>query len=67
MLRVADVEYIKRYELALKFNTGKKKFVDLQPHLAGEVFGELLNKTNVIQYALNLSWFTKVKVFIHCK
>lgn len=52
MLKVIDVDYIKGYELALTFNDGKKKIVDLQPHLTGEVFGELLDKKLFIQYAL---------------
>ena len=49
MLRVVDVDYIKGYELSLTFNDGKKKVVDLKPHLTGEVFGELLDKTKFIQ------------------
>ena len=52
MLRITDVDYIKGYELALTFNDGKKKIVNLQPHLTGEVFGELLDKNKFIQYAL---------------
>ena len=52
MLIVTDVEYIKEYELALTYNDGKKKVVNLQPHLTGEAFGELLDKNKFIQYAL---------------
>ena len=52
MLRVIDVDYIKEYKLALTSNDGKKKVVDLQPHLTGEVFGELMDKSKFVQYAL---------------
>ncbi len=52
MLRVIDVDYIKEYKLALTFNDGKKKVVDLQSHLTGEVFGELMDKSKFVQYAL---------------
>ena len=45
-------DYIKEYELSFTFNNGKKKIVNLQPHLTGEVFGELLDKKKFIQYAL---------------
>jgi len=49
---VIDVDYIKNYELSLTFNDGCRKLVDLEPHLKGEVFGELLDKHKFIQYAL---------------
>lgn len=52
MLRVVDVDYIKDYELLLKFSDGAVKRVDLQPFLTGEVFGELLDKDKFIQYGL---------------
>lgn len=52
MLRVIDVDYIKDYELLVTFNDGSKKMVDLKPYLIGEVFGELLDKNNFIQYGL---------------
>ncbi len=52
MLRVTDVDYIKDYELLVTFNNGNKKKVDLKPYLTGEVFGELLDKKNFIQYGL---------------
>lgn len=53
MLKVTDVEYIKDYELMLKFNDGCKKLVNLQPYLEGEVFGELQDKRKFIQFALS--------------
>ena len=52
MLRVTDVEYKGGYCLALTFNDGAHKQIDLQPYLTGEVFGELLDKQQFIQYAL---------------
>lgn len=52
MLKVIDVDYIKDYELLLTFSDGKRKKVDLQPYLTGEVFGELLDKSKFIQYGL---------------
>ncbi len=48
MLRITDVDYIKDYELLLKFSDGSKKKVDLRPYLTGEVFGELLDKSKFI-------------------
>ena len=52
MLRVTDVDYQGDYRLALTFNDGVHKQIDLQPYLTGEVFGELLDKQQFIQYAL---------------
>lgn len=52
MLRITDVDYIKDYELLLKFSNGSKKKVDLRPYLTGEVFGELLDKSKFIQFGL---------------
>lgn len=52
MLRVIDVDYIKDYELLLKFNDGALKKVDLRPYLTGDVFGELLDHDKFIQYGL---------------
>lgn len=52
MLRVIDVDYIKDYELLLKFNDGALKKVDLRPYLTGDVFGELLDLDKFIQYGL---------------
>lgn len=52
MLRVVDVDYIKDYELLLKFNDRAVKRVDLRPFLTGDVFGELLDKDKFIQYGL---------------
>lgn len=52
MLRVVDVDYIKDYELILKFSDGAVKKVDLRPYLTGDVFGELLNPDMFIQYGL---------------
>ncbi len=53
MLRVIDVDYIKDYELLLKFSDGAVKRVDLRPYLTGEVFGELAEREKFIQYGLN--------------
>ncbi len=55
MLRVIDVDYIKDYTLRLTFNDGVTKIVDLKPYLKGEVFGELLDKEQFIQFALTTS------------
>ncbi|MBR1809814.1 MAG: DUF2442 domain-containing protein [Paludibacteraceae bacterium] len=52
MLRVTDVDYQGDYRLALTFNDGVRKQIDLKPYLKGEVFGELLNHDQFIQYAL---------------
>lgn len=52
MLRVVDVDYIKDYELLLKFNDEAVKRVDLRPFLTGDVFGELLDRNKFIQYGL---------------
>ena len=52
MLRVTDVDYMGDYRLALTFNDGVSKRIDLKPYLTGEVFGELLDKRQFIQYAL---------------
>ena len=52
MLRIIDVDYVKDYTLALTFNDGVKKVVDLKPHLTGEVFEPLLDLKNFRQYGL---------------
>ena len=52
MLRVTDVDYMGDYRLALTFNDGVSKRIDLKPYLTGEVFGELLDNRQFIQYAL---------------
>ena len=52
MLRIVDVDYIKDYELLLKFSDGVVKRVDLRPYLTGDVFGELLDLDKFIQYGL---------------
>jgi len=53
LLRVIDVDYIKEYTLALTFNDGVRKVVDLKPHLTGKVFEPLLLADNFRQYGLN--------------
>jgi hypothetical protein len=53
MLRITDVDYVKDYTLALTFNDGVKKVVDLRPQLTGEVFEPLLNLDEFRQYGLN--------------
>ncbi len=53
MLRVVDVDYIKDYELLITFSDGKRKHIDLLPHLNGEVFGMLKDKELFTQYGLN--------------
>ncbi len=52
MLKVIDVDYMGDYTLSLTFNNGEKRIADLKPYLHGEVFGELLDKDNFIQYGL---------------
>lgn len=55
MLKVIDVDYLKDYELLLRFNDGVSKFVDLRPYLTGEVFGELMDLEKFTQYGLTRS------------
>lgn len=52
MLRVTDVEYVKNYELLITFSDGVRKIADLKPYLTGEVFGELLDPDQFVQYGL---------------
>lgn len=53
MLRVTDIDYIKDYQLQITFSDGVRKFVNLEPYLYGEVFGELLDKSKFVQYGLS--------------
>ncbi len=53
MLRIIDVDYIKDYDLLITFSDGKKKLVNLYPHLNGEVFEELKDMALFTQYGLN--------------
>lgn len=55
MLRIVDVDYIGGYRLLLSFNDGCCKVVDLSPYLEGELFGELLDETNFVQYGLTMT------------
>ncbi|MDR2910940.1 MAG: DUF2442 domain-containing protein [Bacteroidales bacterium] len=52
MLRVIDVDYLKDYNLAVTFNNGEKKTVNLKPYLTGRLLGELADKNKFIQYGL---------------
>ena len=52
MLKVTDVEYVKNYELLITFSDGVCKIADLKPYLTGEVFGELLDLEQFVQYGL---------------
>lgn len=52
MLKVTDVDYIEDYKLLITFNDNKRKLVNLEPYLEGEVFGELRDKSKFIQYGL---------------
>ena len=52
MLRVTDVDYLKDYSLSLTFSNHEKRVVNLEPHLTGEVFGELLDKSKFTQFGL---------------
>jgi hypothetical protein len=52
MLKVTDAEYVKDYELLLTFNDGVRKLADLKPYLSGEVFGDLLDINQFVQYGL---------------
>ncbi|WP_298025882.1 MULTISPECIES: DUF2442 domain-containing protein [Bacteroidales] len=59
MLRVTDVDYLKDYSLSLTFSNHEKRVVNLEPHLTGEVFGELLDKSKFTQFGLTpvtLEW-----------
>ena len=45
--------------MILTFNDGKRKLVDLEPYLVGEVFGELRDLDKFVQYGLTpvtLEW-----------
>ena len=53
LLKIIDVEYVQDYTLALTFNNGVKKIVDIKPHLTGKVFEPLLSLENFRQYGLN--------------
>lgn len=52
MLRITDIDYIAYYRLLVTFSDGVRKEVDLEKHLTGEVFGELLDKSKFVQYGL---------------
>ena len=52
MLKVIDVEFVKNYELLITFNDGVSKIADLKPYLTGEVFGELMDPEQFVQYGL---------------
>ena len=52
MLKVIDVEFVKNYELLITFNDGVRKIADLKPYLTGEVFGELMDPEQFVQYGL---------------
>ncbi len=41
------------YKLLITFSDGVVKTVDLEPHLEGEVFGELRDISKFVQYGLN--------------
>ena len=59
MLRVTDVDYLKDYSLSLTFSNHEKEWWNLEPHLTGEVFGELLDKSKFTQFGLTpvtLEW-----------
>ena len=53
LLRIIDIDYVKEYTLAITFNNGVRKVVDLKPHLTGKVFEPLLSIENFRQYGLN--------------
>lgn len=52
MLKVTDVDYCGGHTLRLKFNNGAVKTADLSPYLIGEVFGELRDESQFIQFGL---------------
>ena len=52
MLKVIDVEFVENYELLITFNDGVRKIADLKPYLTGEVFGELMDPEQFVQYGL---------------
>jgi hypothetical protein len=43
-VRVVSAEYVKNYEIRLRFNDGSQKTVDFSPWLNGEVFKPLAAK-----------------------
>lgn len=52
MLKIIDVDYIKDYQLMLKFSDGCCKIANLEPYLTGPIFGELKDIHKFIQYGL---------------
>jgi len=46
LIWIQDAKYVEGYKLALTFNDGVKKIVDLKEHLYGEVFEPLKNIDN---------------------
>ena len=60
MIKVIDVDYIEDFKLKLKFNDGIKILVDINSYLDGDVFRELKNHENFIQFGLTattIEWF----------
>ena len=43
-IRVISAEYVKNYEIRLRFNDGAQKTVDFSPWLNGEIFKPLASK-----------------------
>jgi hypothetical protein len=41
LIWVIDAKYVEGYKIALTFNDGLRKVVDLKPHLYGEIFEPL--------------------------
>ncbi|GHT03464.1 hypothetical protein AGMMS49525_08580 [Bacteroidia bacterium] len=53
LIWIIDAKYVNGYKIALTFNDGVKKTVDLTPHLYGEVFEPLKDINNFKNFYLS--------------
>ncbi len=53
MIKVTEAKYVSGYRIALTFNDGQKKIVDLENELHGEVFELLKNIDYFKRFKLN--------------
>ena len=50
LLWVTDAKYVDGYKIALTFNDGIQKVVDLENHLSGKIFEPLKEKDNFMKF-----------------
>jgi hypothetical protein len=53
LFKVVDAKYISGYRIALRFNDGKEKIVDLESELYGEVFEPLRDQDYFRKFRMN--------------